>query len=115
MRIHILGDHLPLTTEISNYAHKRLDTALGKFDRRIQDVTVRLSEVNGPKHGDDKRCRVAINLLRLGGEPILVEHVANDLYAAIDAVASRAKLALVRRVQKAKSFTHDGASGLPAI
>lgn len=115
MRILILGDHLPLTAEITAYARKRFDTALCKFDRRIQDVIIRVSDINGPKHGDDKRCRVTINLLRLGGGKILIEHIAGDLYAAIDAVANRAKVAVVRRVQKAKSFTHDSANGMPAF
>lgn len=111
MRIQILGDHLALTQEITDYATRRLETALGKFDHRLEDVTMRVSDVNGPRGGTDKRCRVEVQFVRLGGEPIHIDETQEDLYAAIDATAARAKTAVVRRIEKAKTFTHESASG----
>ena len=45
---------------------RRLDFALGRFGGRISQVTVGLEDLNGPRGGADKRCRLAVRLVPSG-------------------------------------------------
>src|SRR5687767_6121559 len=48
--------------EIRAYAERRLSFALRRFRQHVQHVRVRLTDVNGPRHGVDARCAVTAHL-----------------------------------------------------
>jgi hypothetical protein len=79
-------------------AQQRLLFALGRFASRVRTLTVRLSDVNGPRGGRDKRCAIAV---RLAGSKrlIVVEDLDVDLPAAISRAAERTARAVARAVQ----------------
>lgn len=72
---------------LREYAERRLSFALRRFARRIQHVTVRLVDVNGPRRGVDSRCSIAANLV--DGRRIFVEASAAWPFAAITQAAHR--------------------------
>jgi hypothetical protein len=79
-------------------AQKRLLFALGRFAARVRSLTVRLSDVNGPRGGRDKRCAIAV---RLAGSKrlIVVEDIDIEPLAALARAADRTARAVARAVQ----------------
>jgi hypothetical protein len=74
---------------------RKLGMKLGKFGSSIERVSVRLTDVNGPRGGVDKRCRVKVVLSGLPS--VVVERHHATAKAAI-AAALRATDEAVRRV-----------------
>ena len=96
MRIAIQSQDFSLTDALENHVHKRLDFTLSRGGARVRRVDVRLSDLNGPRGGIDKRCLVKV---RLDGLPVVVvEDIQSDLYTAIDRAASRAGRTVMRRL-----------------
>ena len=74
---------------------RRLGMKLGKFAASIERVSVRVTDVNGPRGGVDQRCRVKVVLSGLPS--VVVERRHTSMEAAIDA-ALRATTESVRRI-----------------
>lgn len=98
MQLKVHGQNIEVTEAISSHVHNRFTAALDKHAQRVNDVTIRLEDVNGPKGGVDMRCHATIHLRR--GDPIIVDEVEEDLYAAISVAADRAKQVVTRQIQK---------------
>jgi len=63
---------------------------------------VRLSDINGPRGGLDKRCGIEIRLK--GASAVAIEDTEADLYVAIDRAAERAGRTLDRRLARQRDF-----------
>ena len=72
---------------LREYAERRLSFALRRFADQVQDVTVRLVDVNGPRGGVDTRCSITSNLVE--GRRIFVEARAAWPFAAITQAVQR--------------------------
>ncbi len=70
------------------YVRRKLGRKLGKFATRIERVSVRLRDVNGPRGGIDHLCQVKVVLSRLPS--VVVEEQRETVKAAIDAALSSA-------------------------
>ena len=46
--------------ELAEHTERRVHQHLSRFGRQVAGVTVRLSDVNGPRGGRDKRCQVTV-------------------------------------------------------
>jgi hypothetical protein len=75
-------------------AAQRLHGALRRFAWLVVRVRVRMSDVNGPRGGLDKRCQVALETAT--GRTLLVESVAGDWQAALGQAVERAGAAIAR-------------------
>ena len=119
MQIDIQAHGFTLTDGIHEYVLKRLAYSLNHGDENIMRVKVRLSDINGPRGGEDKRCLIGV---RLKGTPeVIIEDTESDLYVAIDHATERAGHSLARRLARQRSFAPGvspdvqeigGASGL---
>jgi len=91
MRLDIHGLDLNVTPALTEHVHRQLQQALGRFAAQIQSFRVRVNDVNGPRGGNDKRCRMEACLER--GGRVFAERVDADLYAAISSggVTTRAR------------------------
>ena len=98
MKMHIQARGFSLTDALREQAERRLRFALGSLAGRIRHVAMWLEDENGPRGGLDKRCRVKLAIE--GQAPVVIEHLENDLYAAIDLATSRAGRTLARRLQR---------------
>jgi ribosome-associated translation inhibitor RaiA len=85
---------LGMSEGLRSTIERRMAFALGRFGARIAGVTVWLSDVNGPRGGVDKRCRVQVALA--SGPAVRVEDADADLYAAIGRAAERVGRAVAR-------------------
>lgn len=103
MRIDIRARGFALTEGLRAHAERRLRFALARFEDRVARVAVRLSDLNGPRGGVDKRC-----LLRLrarGLAEIVIDEAGADLYAAISRAAERAGRMLGRGLARSRGIS----------
>lgn len=98
MPIEIQARGFTLTQALRGYIERRLRFALSARYDRINRVRVRLSDINGPRGGCDKRCSIQIMLP--GQAPVLIEDTETSLYAAIDRAADRTRRTLTRRLSR---------------
>ena len=111
MQIDIQSQGFTLTDGLRDYVMKRLAYGLNHGDQSITRVVVRLSDINGPRGGADKRCFIEV---RLKGAPtVVIEDLEGDLYLAIDRAAERAGRTLARRLARQREFA-PGMSEAPA-
>jgi putative sigma-54 modulation protein len=82
-----------------------LSSALGRFARRIQVIRVWLEDVNGPRGGEDTRCRIEVHFRPRGRGH--VSALAIDKYAATARAAARARELVDRRVKKVRSHRRE--------
>ncbi|MCG6864114.1 MAG: HPF/RaiA family ribosome-associated protein [Thiogranum sp.] len=96
MQIAVQARGFSLTRALQEHVHQRLGFTLARGSGRVRRVAVRLSDLNGPRGGIDKRCLVEV---RLDGLPaVVVEDVQADMYVAIDRAATRAARTVMRRL-----------------
>lgn len=89
-----------LTPGLRDYTSRRLASSLRLGNAHIMRLIVRLSDVNGPRGGEDKRCCIELRLKGLSD--VMIEDTETDLYAAIDRAAERAARTLTRRLARSR-------------
>lgn len=94
--VDIQGVGLSLTDTLRQYTLRRLAAAFARIDRRIGRITVRVGDLNGPRGGEDKFCRVLVRIA--GQDDVYIEEKRSDLYAAIGQAAERAAGTARRRL-----------------
>jgi len=109
MQITIQARNFSLTRALRRHAERRLRFALTSFDHHIRRVIMRLSDINGPRGGADKRCHLQIMLAGL--PDVVIEDTEADLYVAIDRATDRAGRTVVRKTERQQTLLrHGGAS-----
>jgi ribosome-associated translation inhibitor RaiA len=98
---------LEMTNALRSYTEHRLAIALGWAKQHICKLAVSLSDINGPRGGVDKRCKIQVQLG--GGREVIIDNVEADLYVAIDRAVDRADRAVVRQVSRTRQFAHTRA------
>ena len=98
MQIDIQSRGFSLTDSLISYAQRRLLFAMSYCSGHVNRAVIRLSDINGPRGGADKRCHIQIVLA--GIPDVVVEDTEVDLYAAIDRAIERARRSVFRRVDR---------------
>ena len=98
MEISVQARGFSLTKALRDHAERRLRFALGWADARLHRISVRLSDDNGPRGGEDKRCRIRIAFA--GAPSVVIEDIETDVYAALDRAADRASRSLARKLER---------------
>jgi hypothetical protein len=86
---------------------------LGKFGAAIERVSVRVRDINGPRGGIDKICRVKVVLSRLPS--VVVEQRDAAKQAAIDAALARTEQAVRRSLQRERMSPLHGRGSRPPV
>lgn len=106
MLIDIQTHDFDLTDSLHSHAERRLRFALSCCDDHIQRIEMRLSDINGPRGGSDKRCRLRVVL---GGLPdVVIEDIETDLYVAIDRATDRAGRTVIRKIERQQTLLRHG-------
>ena len=87
MRIRIRST-MSLSDGLRRHIGRRLTSALGGLREHVREVQVHLSDINGPRGGVDKRCRIVLK--GLGDGVVVAQGTAPNFYQAADAAAGRA-------------------------
>ena len=104
MNIHIQARSFALTDSLREYIERRLRFALGWADDRLRQISVRLSDENGPRGGKDKCCRIQITFP--GAPSVVIEDTETDLYVAIDRASDRIGRSVARRLDRQRDHRH---------
>jgi ribosomal subunit interface protein len=112
MQIEIQALNFSLTNALRGHIERRLGFALSTRDDHIQRIMVRLSDINGPRGGEDKCCHIHVVLPQL--PDVVIEDIEEDLYAAIDRAADRVGRTVGRRLARHRdrersSYPHNQA------
>lgn len=97
-----------LTDALREHVERRLRFAFDRSGQRIRRILVRLSDVNGPRGGRDKRCQLQLSLEQ--SPEVVIEETQSDLYAAVDRAARRAAVSVARRFSKMRARRRDGSA-----
>jgi len=92
--IDLRSSNVSVSLALHEHIVRRLDFSVRRFAHRIERVVVRLADINGPRGGPDKRCRILAVLD--GPETVVVEATDADAYAAV----SQATMRLEERVAR---------------
>lgn len=98
MQIDIQTRGFTLTDGLRDHCERRMRFALGPSSSRLSAISMRLSDVNGPRGGVDKR--VIIKATLPGAPPVVVGHDEPDIYIAIDRAAERISRTLSRKLRR---------------
>jgi len=79
---------------------RRVGFALSRFSDELSTVLVRLDDLNGPKGGVDKRCRVHLRGPAIG--ELVVEETDVEWTPAIDRTISLAGRSVARALDRAR-------------
>jgi ribosome-associated translation inhibitor RaiA len=95
--------------DLRAYVERRLGFALGRLGPRVRAVTAYLEDVNGPRGGPDKRCRLVARLA--GGADVVVEDTGSDAQELIDRAANRLGRAAHRQVERVRDHPPGAVAG----
>lgn len=105
MRIDIHSSKFALTDSLRSHIERRVQFALSWAYHKLPHIHLRLDDVNGPKGGLDKVCRIQIPVA--GGKPVVIEETQTDMYTAIDRAIERAARTISRRLERSRTHRRD--------
>jgi ribosome-associated translation inhibitor RaiA len=82
----------PVSADAKAEIRRKLGRKLGRHALDIERTSVRIEDVNGPKGGIDKRCRIKVVLSGLPS--VVVEEQNESLTAAVDGALDRLQRAV---------------------
>ena len=100
MKTEIRAKGINQPQDFQEHVERRVALELSRFSEKLSGIIVWLEDVNGPKGGVDKHCRVKVSGPGVG--PIVAEGRDTDMASAISraiATAGRAASRSLRRVQ----------------
>jgi len=98
MRIVIRPRALDLDADTHDYAIRHAHVALGRFAARLDEIVLRVEDVNGPRGGEDKVCRLTATVRH--GRPVVIEQRATTVKASVDGACQRAANAVARELAR---------------
>ena len=98
MLVKIHTPDFPSSSALSDYVDSKVRLALGLYRDKIRVVDVFLTDVNGPRGGEDMRCKIKV---KADGHPlVLAQETADNLYEAINICSHRMKRVIGRRFDR---------------
>jgi putative sigma-54 modulation protein len=99
MKVHVrcLPAHSPALAE---HTTRKIHQHLSRFAHRLRNVEARLSDVNGPRGGCDKRCLLVARGPGLG--LLRVEELHEDFYVGVDRALVRLEQAVGRSIARVR-------------
>jgi len=98
MKLGIQGRHIALTATLLAHVERRLRFALSRFGEKIRLAAAQLADINGPRGGVDKQCKVTVTLSPSG--KVMAEATDADLHRAIDRAADRLERSVTRELRR---------------
>ncbi len=98
MKIDIQTRGFDLTEGLKAFIQRKLQFALSRMESHISVISIGLSDINGPKGGIDKRCRLQVSIANM--EDIVIKDTQPDLYCAIDRTMQRASRVVTRKIAR---------------
>ena len=98
MQLDLQSRPFTMTAALKHAVRTQLARLQARFGDWLHYARVRLEDVNGPRGGVDKRCRMVFGLPQM--QPIVVQARSEDMYQAIHQASRRAEQALDRELNR---------------
>jgi putative sigma-54 modulation protein len=105
MQLQIRSKNFRLYNRDREYMERRIQYTFDRFSARISSVTVGLADLNGPRGGADKQCRLVVRMVKSG--QITIEETSQNALAAVALAADRAGRAISRQLDRRRNTRHD--------
>lgn len=101
MKLLIKARKIKLEATTKEYMKHRVSFAFARARHLIRTLTITIADVNGPKGGNDKQCKVLIRTNDLSD--IVITETQSNLQASIDRALTRSSQNLLQRIKRKKS------------
>jgi putative sigma-54 modulation protein len=101
MELVMRGHGIRMNAALSGFCRRIVTGGLDRLRGRLRQVLVFVEDVNGPRGGVDKHCRLVLAVT--DGHSLVVESVAADVASAIVDATHRAKQSLARRLARLRT------------
>lgn len=110
MQVTINDRHNLLSQMAADRAVARVRAAFAKFGQHVKTVLITVEDINGPKGGNDKECRVLVTVKKLNDVVVTANNqtISKALPGAIDRAARSVGRQLAKRKQGTKAATRVG-------
>ena len=102
MKIHVRAVNLELDARTRAEIEQLMKIGLGRLERRILGIDVRVADQNGPRGGADISCLVEVRLRPRGR--LFVEETDIDLQGAVRRAADAAAITVSRNLEKTRDL-----------
>lgn len=102
MRLTIKSPNMVIDSKLKSHIERRVLFVFSRSKQIIQSITVTLTDINGPKGGEDKQCKVKVQAQGLPTLLVLDEQA--NLMAALNSALSRVSNNLLRKVKRKQQF-----------
>ena len=102
MKIEVRFRGMQGSEALREHAVRRVHVHLSRFGQELSGVIVRIGDINGPRGGLDKRCRITVQGPGFGSSTL--DELSNDVYAALDLALERMARAVGRSLARAHRF-----------
>ncbi|GAA4463420.1 HPF/RaiA family ribosome-associated protein [Novipirellula rosea] len=115
MKLVISSNRVAVGNKLRNYIESRLQQSFQRLDRWVQKVSVCLDDINGPRGGVCKQCRLVVTLN--GAETVVVTETGSSVGASVSKAIRRAGFAMTKRVKsrqdrRVKKISHRHLPGI---
>lgn len=110
MEIRFVDRSNQLTEALRERGERSLFFALSRFGEQVQHVTVYAEDVNGPRGGADKRCRMEAKLRR--GGTVEIAQGGTSLGQCLSLAAGRLGGSVRRQLDRRQRFDRRSIRGL---
>lgn len=93
MLVHVRTQDSTLLGAVHRHLERRARAALGPSATHVASVTLGISDINGPRGGEDLRCVVTVELVPTGS--VRAEATHADLLSAVGRALARARRAIL--------------------
>jgi len=106
MEIEILSRGISLTESQLEFIERRIRFAMDRFSEQTGTVRITLSDINGPKGGNDVLVRMQMRLHRSGD--VVVGDTGDSVEAIVSGITDRAARSVARLLERQRD--HQGMS-----
>lgn len=101
MKVSVHVKNLDDAGNLKEQVVRSLGFAMDRFEGRLSEIVVSLSDTNGPRGGPDKRCRIRARLAT--GLVISIEESGIDPIAAVNIGAKRLAYRVGRKLERVQA------------
>lgn len=102
MKLTLRTRHLDVRPDLRAQLARSVERALRRHAPQIHEVEIAVADINGPRGGADKQCRIRVRGPELCA--IAVHHLGADLVSTVLSAAARAERAIARALARRRAF-----------
>lgn len=106
MLVQVQAKGLPRAAALRRRAVAKMQAALGRFSHVVAEVNVRLADINGPRGGVDKLCRIVVRMQR--SSLVVIQELGADMAPVIDRAADRVHRSVSRQLGQLPRVERSG-------